>query len=328
MRASLDWIRQWLDLPDRAHRRAGRRCVRPDRFRGRGGRHPVEPIDGDLVVGRVLTVEPLTEFKKPIRFCTVDVGPGNGPDGSDEPRGIICGATNFGAEIVVVVALPGNHAAGRLHHRLADDLRPPLRRDDLLGAGTRASAPTTTASWCWTATPRSVPTRRGVVGSDDTVIELAVNPDRGYALSIRGLARELVRRLRPAVHRPGRRAGARRRRRGAPGAHRRPRRVAGVSSPSPCPASIRAYRPPYWMRRRVAAAGIRSISLAVDITNYVMLEYGQPLHAFDAGQAPARSWSGGPSRARRCAPSTASTAPWIRTIWWSPTTPAPSRWPG
>ena len=59
------------------------------------GVHTVPPTEGQLVVGTVLSIEELTGLKKPIRFCTVDVGPGNGPDGSDEPRGIICGATNF-----------------------------------------------------------------------------------------------------------------------------------------------------------------------------------------------------------------------------------------
>ena len=96
--------------------------------------------------------------KKPIRFCTVDVGPGNGPDGGDEPRGIICGATNFVAGDKVVVALPGRGAARRVRHRVAPHLRPHLRRHDLLGRGSWASAPSTTASWCSTATPRSAPT--------------------------------------------------------------------------------------------------------------------------------------------------------------------------
>ena len=59
-----------------------------------------------------LTIEELTGLKKPIRFCTVDVGPGNGPDGSDEPRGIICGATNFVEGDTVVVALPGTVLPG------------------------------------------------------------------------------------------------------------------------------------------------------------------------------------------------------------------------
>ena len=61
---------------------------------------------------QVLSIEELTGLKKPIRFCTVDVGPGNGPDGSDEPRGIICGATNFAVGDKVVVALPGTVLPG------------------------------------------------------------------------------------------------------------------------------------------------------------------------------------------------------------------------
>ena len=72
----------------------------------------VPPTTGKLVVGTVLSIEELTGLKKPIRFCLVDAGPGNGPDGSDEPRGIICGATNFVEGDTVVVALPGSTLPG------------------------------------------------------------------------------------------------------------------------------------------------------------------------------------------------------------------------
>ena len=62
--------------------------------------HRPEQVEGPLVVGRVLGIEELTEFKKPIRYCQVDVG-------EAEPRGIVCGATNFAVGDAVVVALPG-----------------------------------------------------------------------------------------------------------------------------------------------------------------------------------------------------------------------------
>ena len=80
--------------PGTTHRRR-HRCLAAHRVRGRRRAHRRRRRPGRLVVGTVLSIEELTGLKKPIRFCTVDVGPGNGPDGSDEPRGIICGATNF-----------------------------------------------------------------------------------------------------------------------------------------------------------------------------------------------------------------------------------------
>ena len=67
------------------------------------------PVDGPLTVGRVAEIEELTEFKKPIRACKVDVG-------EHEPRDIVCGATNFAVGDLVVVALPGTTLPGGLHH--------------------------------------------------------------------------------------------------------------------------------------------------------------------------------------------------------------------
>ena len=155
------------------------------------GVHTVPPTTGKLVVGTVLSIEELTGLKKPIRFCTVDVGPGNGPDGSDEPRGIICGATNFVVGDTVVVALPGTVLPGgfaiasrKTYGRISDGMICSTRE---LGIGTEhdgilvigpIAAPGTDA--------------RPLIGADDAVIELAITPDRGYALSIRGLARELA----------------------------------------------------------------------------------------------------------------------------------------
>ena len=66
---------------------------------------PIGPIDGPLTVGRVTGIEELTEFKKPIRACRVDVG-------EDHPREIVCGATNFVVGDLVVVALPGTTLPG------------------------------------------------------------------------------------------------------------------------------------------------------------------------------------------------------------------------
>jgi phenylalanyl-tRNA synthetase beta chain len=121
----------------------------------------------------------------------------------------------------------------------------------------------------------------GVLGLDDPVIELAITPDRGYCFSVRGLARELACSLDTLFGDPARseppaaegeswpvriedRDGCRR---------FVARRVRDVD---PTAAS------PWWMRRRLIAAGVRPISLAVDVTNYVMMELGQPLHAYDA----------------------------------------------
>ncbi|HSO03010.1 MAG TPA: hypothetical protein VLQ92_00910, partial [Candidatus Limnocylindrales bacterium] len=106
----MSWIRQYVDVPaGETGRDVAARLI--------AAGLEVETVDvlgaevtGPLVVGRVLSVEELTEFKKPIRFCRVEVGVGNGEvlDGvATSERGIICGASNFVAGDLVVVALPG-----------------------------------------------------------------------------------------------------------------------------------------------------------------------------------------------------------------------------
>ena len=141
MRAPMSWIRQYVDVPvDQTGRDVAARLI--------AAGLEVETVDvlgaevtGPLVVGRVLSVEELTEFKKPIRFCRVEVGAGNGEvvDGvTTSERGIICGASNF------VGRRPrrGGAARGRparwVRDRHASDLRPGVRRDDHLRAGARA----------------------------------------------------------------------------------------------------------------------------------------------------------------------------------------------
>ncbi len=281
MRASLDWIRQWITLPE-----ATTAEQVADAFVHLGFEveeiHTVEPTIGELVVGKVLTVTELTEFKKPIRFCTVDVGVGHGPGGSDEPRGIICGAANFVVGDRVVVALPGTTLPGgftigsrQTYGRISDGMICSVRE---LGTGTEHEGILVLDEDAEIGSDA-----REIIGADDTVIELSITADRGYAMSIRGLARELAAYF--DVPFTDQAAGP-----------ARPVSAGGypvrIDDPSGCgrfvTVTVHGIDPtapaPFWMRRRLLAAGIRSISLAVDITNYVMLEYGHPLHAFDAGK--------------------------------------------
>jgi phenylalanyl-tRNA synthetase beta chain len=231
-------------------------------------------VTGPLVVGRVLEIEELTGFKKPIRFCQVDVG-------EDAPRGIVCGARNFAAGDLIVAALPGAVlpgdfaiAARTTYGHVSDGMICSERElglgDDhhgilVLPAGT--AAPGTDA--------------RPVTGLDEVVFDLNINPDRGYALSIRGLARELAYAYDLPFADPGLP--------GEPPVGDEPYRIV-VEDPAGCDRFgarlVRGVDPaatsPAWLRRRLTLAGIRPISLPVDITNYVMVELGQPMHAWDA----------------------------------------------
>ena len=236
-------------------------------------------VSGPLVVGRVAEIEELTGFKKPIRYCRVEVG--EDEDGERRTQGIVCGARNFSEGALVVVALPGavlpgdfaiaeRKTYGRLSQGMicsAKELGIGEDHDGILVLPAGVADPGTDAT--------------ELVGLDDAVIELAITPDRGYCFSVRGLARELSNALDVPFGDPAARQVPE---------DERPSREVRIEDPSACSrfvfrrvTGVDPTAPtPWWMRRRLALAGIRSISLSVDVTNYVMLELGQPLHAWDA----------------------------------------------
>ena len=234
------------------------------------------PVTGPLTVGRVSAIEELTEFKKPIRACKVDVG---GPATQD----IVCGATNFVVGDLVVVALPGTTLPGDLHiatrttyGRTSDGM---ICSAAELGLGADHSGILVLPPG--TAEPGADAV--AVLGLDDVVFDLAVTPDRGYCMSVRGIAREIACAYDldyvdpadvPALPVEG--------------------PALGVTVEPGTGVSRFALRPvtgidpkalsPWWLRRRLLLSGIRPISPAVDVTNYVMLELGHPMHAHDSGR--------------------------------------------
>jgi phenylalanyl-tRNA synthetase beta chain len=229
-----------------------------------------------LVIGRVLQVQELTEFKKPIRFCRVQVGP-------EQVNGIICGARNFAVDDLVVVALPGAVLAGGFaitarttYGHVSDGMIASSRE---LGIGSDHAGILVLPGGSGDPGDDAMP----LLGLDDPVFELNVTPDRGYCFSVRGLARELAAGLDADFTDPAGRIQVPDARGDAwpvtlddPGCPRFVlRRVDGVDPAAPAP---------WWMQRRLLAAGMRPISLIVDVTNYVMLELGQPLHAYDAAR--------------------------------------------
>ncbi|MCK8645666.1 phenylalanine--tRNA ligase subunit beta [Mycobacterium colombiense] len=232
------------------------------------------PVEGPLTVGRVTAIEELTGFKKPIRFCHVDVGEG-------KDREIVCGATNFTVGDLIVAALPGTTlpgdfkiAARKTYGRNSDGM---ICSAAELGMGADHSGILVLPPG--TADPGADAV--AVLGLDDVVFHLAITPDRGYCMSLRGLAREVacaydldfvdpaqvVKPLPvngeawPLTVQPG--TGVRR-------FALRP--VTGID-----PAAVS----PWWLQRRLLLSGIRATSPAVDVTNYVMLELGHPMHAHD-----------------------------------------------
>ncbi|MEV0180936.1 phenylalanine--tRNA ligase subunit beta [Streptomyces sp. NPDC050625] len=277
MRVPLSWLREYVDLPATETGRDVQAKLISAGLEVETVEHLGADLKGPLVVGQVLTIEELTEFKKPIRFCTVDVGQANG---TGEPQELICGARNFqvGDKVVVVLpgaVLPGGFAisARKTYGRTSHGM---ICSSGELGMGDDGT------HGIIVLPPETE------VGKDaiellelvDEVLDIAVTANRGDCLSIRGVAREAAiaygRPLRdPAlIDVP------------APNAFGYP---VQVSDPNGCDRfTARTVtgldpeaRSPIWLQRRLQKVGMRPISLAVDITNYVMMELGQPLHAYD-----------------------------------------------
>lgn len=290
MKAPVSWIREYVDLP------AG---VTTDELAARltalglkleAIERPGDQITGPLVVGKVLTMEPEPQKNgKTINWCTVDVGAANG---TGEPQGIVCGAHNFKPGDLVVTVLPGGVLPGNFEISArktyghvsagmicsARELGLGEDHDGIIVLSEGAGAPGDSAF--------------PLLGLDDEVIEFEINPDRAYALSLRGVAREAA----LAYGAPYR----------DPAERRLPEPNAGgypveIDDPAGCPVFVArlvtgfdpAAPSPDWMVRRITQAGMRPISLAVDVTNYVMLEIGRPIHGYDADRLQ------GPIRVRR-----------------------------
>lgn len=276
MRAPLSWLREFVALePSVTADHVAAALIRQG-LEVEAVEQVSPGLQGPLVIARVLTVEELTEFKKPIRWVSVDAG-------EAEPRWMICGARNFDVgDLVVVVkpgaVLPGGFAItaretyGKVSNGMICSARELALSEDHSGIivlPERFAEPGTDAITA--------------LGLDDQVLDVAVTPDRGYALSIRGLAREVATAFGAPFHDPALvpplpdLSGPREVVIEDPDAADRIvlRTVAGFDPTSATP---------WEMRRRLEMCGMRSVSLAVDITNYVMLELGQPLHAFDDTQ--------------------------------------------
>jgi phenylalanyl-tRNA synthetase beta chain len=273
VKAPISWLAEYVDLPAGITPRQLADAVIRTGLEVESVETGAEGLSGPLVVGRVLSFEDEAQKNgKLIRWCQVDVG-------EDGPRGVVCGAHNFAAGDLVVVALPGAVlpggfaiAARKTYGHVSDGMICSTRE---LGIGDdHAGILVLPAD---SAKPGDDPLE--LLGMNDAVLDVAVTTDRGYCLSIRGLAREAAAALNVAFREiPA----------DVPDPDGRAYDV-HIDDPSGCDRfSARAVTgldpaapSPEWMVRRLRQCGIRSISLAVDVTNYVMLETGQPLHAFD-----------------------------------------------
>lgn len=289
MRAPLSWLRDYAALPAETDGRGlAEELIRAGL--------EVETVDqagadvtGPLVVGRVLSyVDEPQKNGKTTRWCRVDVGPEhNDPADGDIPasRGIVCGAHNFAVGDLVVVSLPGTVlpggfaiAARKTYGHVSDGMICSARELSLGDdhAGIMVLHPDAEGG----AEPIPGADAAAVLHLRDEVLDIAVTPDRGYCLSLRGLARESAQAMGVAFSDPVALATPESKVDGYP--------VRSESGACPLFTAVTvtgidpSQPSPRWLARRVQLAGMRSISLTVDITNYVMLETGQPIHAYDA----------------------------------------------
>jgi phenylalanyl-tRNA synthetase beta chain len=286
MRVPLSWLREYVALPAEVTGRDLAARLIDAGLEVETVEQAAADVKGPLVVGRVLAVEELTGFKKPIRYCQVDVGQANG---TGEPQNVVCGATNFDVGDRVVVILPGGVLPGgfeigarKTYGRVSEGMICSVRE---LGIGDDHTGILVLPPGGSEGAAEPGADAMELLGLRDDVLDIAVTPDRGYALSIRGVAREAaiaygVEFTDPAaLDLPGTDAQGE-------------AYPASIGDPTACDRfvlrEVRGFDPsaqtPMWMRVRLYRAGMRPVSLAVDITNYVMLELGQPLHAFDRGK--------------------------------------------
>jgi len=288
MRVPISWLREWVDVPEGATAEDILAALVAVGFEEEDVH--TFGVSGPVVVGQVLEFTPEPQSNgKTINWCSVDVG-------EAEPRGIVCGAHNFEAGDKVVVTLPGAVlpgpfpiAARNTYGHVSDGMIASARE---LGLGEEHDGILRLATLG--LDPQVGTDAAALLGLDDFAVEINVTPDRGYAFSIRGVAREYSNSTGAAFRDPAKSAAIDRY------AFELPTTPADefpvvIDDPTPVRGRAGAFafttrlvrgvdptRPtPPWMVSRLALAGIRSISLVVDITNYVMWELGQPIHGYD-----------------------------------------------
>ena len=284
MRVPARWLGEYVDLPEDVTEEHLHAALVKVGFE----EEDVHGFDltGPVVVGQVLEFTPEPQSNgKTINWCQVDVG-------EAEPRGIVCGAHNFVVGDKVVVSLPGAVlpgpfpiAARKTYGHVSDGMIASARE---LGLGEEHDGILVLSTLG--LDPELGTDAIELLGLNDFAVEINVTPDRGYAFSLRGVAREYSHSTGAVFNDPALRddlvelaatpatgfsveiADAAPIRGKVGATVFQTRVVRGIDATRPTPA---------WMIARLKLAGVRSISLPVDITNYVMFELGQPTHGYD-----------------------------------------------
>lgn len=278
MKVSLNWLQSYVDLTGVSAEDISRAIT----FLGFEVEQVIRtgaPAFNNVVVGHILTRDKHPNADK-LSVCTVDVGAAHGG-----VRTIVCGAPNCDVGNSVPVALPGAVLPG-------DFVIKEAKVRGQASSGMMCSAKELTLSHeahglllLNGGLPAGTPIN-AALPTGDTVFDIEITPNRPDCLSHLGVARELAawfkKELRyPEVSFTPASIGA---------SHRTDLlKSIRVDNPTCCPlytatviTGVNVGPSPEWMQQRLSAVGLRPINNVVDIGNYVMLEYGQPVHAFDA----------------------------------------------
>ena len=280
MRVPIAWLREYCDPGVPAEEIADTLTmsgIKVERLHRVGVGDPAE-----FVVGRVLTAERHPDADR-LTVCTVDIGDG-------EPSTIVCGAPNVAAGQTVAVARPGaimpdGTKLGRAKLRGVESSGMILAEDEV-GIGMDHAGTMELDE----ALPVGAPLAEHVPIADE-VLELEITPNRPDAMAVYGVARDLhAVTAAPLAQDPSAEDAS-------PSGDDRAEDHASVeiADPEICLRftarvfeDVKIGPSPLWMKQRLMAAGQRPISNVVDITNYVMLCVGQPLHAFDLDEVRGR----------------------------------------
>ncbi len=284
MKISEQWLHEWVATKLAAHTLAERLTLAGIEV---GSVTPAAPALERVVVGEILDVAPHPQADR-LRLCTVNIG-------RKTPLNIVCGAANVAAGLKVAAALEGTVLPNGT--RIVRSAIRGIESAGMLCSAAELGLEESSAGLLeLDKNARPGTALAAHLQLDDRILEVELTPNRGDCLSVAGLARELAA-LTGARYTPARDKTAR-------VTSRRALKVK-LGSPTACARYAgrviegidAATHTPMWLKERLRRGGVRSIHPVVDITNYVMLELGQPMHAFDLdrlqGAITARSARGG-----------------------------------
>jgi len=268
MKFSERWLRHWVDPPIDTETLVSQLTTSGLEVESV---EPVAPELAEVVVGAVARVEPHPGAER-LSVCRVDAGRG-------QPLTVVCGAPNVHAGMRAPMALAGARLPGGVSVEAA--VIRGVQSEGML-CSARELGLGDEAGGLLELDPDAPPGDglEGYLGLDDVSIEVAVTPNRGDCLGVAGIAREVAVLNRAALSPPPLAP--------VPAALEDTFPVR-LDAPEDCPIYVGRVirgvdpgaRTPSWMQERLRRSGLRSISPVVDVTNYVMLELGQPMHAFD-----------------------------------------------